>query len=169
MLKLGRRILKLVENVMSLLGKTEARKIVHMAGHFPRKPPPPKRARGSFRPEFEMTHRISIKERDESDFLRLIAKLTSHLERDQTPERPSAEKIRALRLHLTHFTDVVSGHVVDASQRLLPPIDPPRLKGIEGLLRIEMSRQLLKLNDIPARGMNTKEWSLRSVRLNGHK
>src|SRR5205814_2309667 len=108
-------------------------------------------------------------ERDEFDFLRLIAKLASHFERDQTPEGPSAEKIRALRLDLAHFTDVVRGHVVDASQRLLPAIDPLRLKGIEGLLRIEMSRQLLKLNDIPARGMNAKEWSLRSIRLNGNK
>src|SRR6266850_580512 len=159
---------ELCPQIITLLSHTELAQIIQVALHLPEKPFPPVGARANTGLQFEIAHRISIKHRQQSHLLSSILKLTGHLEGDSPAERAAAKKIRAVRLDRAHFTYVMSSHFPDVGQRLLAPVESARLERIEWSILTQMARQFVELNHVATRGVNTKEWPLRSVALNGY-
>src|SRR5205085_9363612 len=83
-------------------------------------------------------------------------------------ERPAAQQIRAIGLHSLQRSNILCGHVLDASEGLQVLLDSARLQPIQRLIRAEIVCQGSIAQNISGGWMDTEEGSLCTTKLNRH-
>src|SRR5262249_10955564 len=78
----------------------------------------------------------------------LRVQLSCHLEGDASPERRPPEQIRAVRKAGSNLPDVVGGHVLHPGQRLGRPVQTPRLKPEDRLIRPKQPAEIGITDDV---------------------
>ena len=86
-------------------------------------------------------------------------------QRNQAAERVASEDVRTTRLQIPDRAKIKFGHIFDARQRFVQPIDSSRLHPIDRVVRFDVLNRLKEVHNAATQAMGNKNRRLLSARL----
>src|ERR1700692_684565 len=105
---------------------------------------------------------------DQSNILPGSGQLFGSLQRQQAAHAEAAKKVRALRLKVLQFGDVIGRHFFQSSTLNKISVEALSLKGIDRLIRFQMVYQTVIIQYIPAKSMHQEKRRLGPSRPHGN-